>query len=293
MRSTLDKLISGAGLLLVAVLLVAGGLLTWAHVFIDDQVHDQLAMQGITMPAKADLETQAQHDALDRYAGQQLTTGPPGQGVRRPLHPRAHERRQRRQDLRAGQRRVHRACPTRPRRARTARRSASCGRRSFMGDTLRGLLLYGYAFATMGDHRALRGHRLVRRRRSVPGAVAARDPARAPRRGRGDPGRTGGSPGQGLTPGHPHAGRDGARSPSRPRPRPRARRRRSRLRAGRTSRATPLPGRPGQHDGGLGVDPVRSSRLRSWSGTTSTPRFLIVSAPMPRSRSAARSGFSR
>ena len=76
MRSTLDKLISGAGLLLVAVLLVAGGLLTWAHVFINNQVHDQLAMQGITMPAKADLETSAQHEALDQYAGQQLTTGP-------------------------------------------------------------------------------------------------------------------------------------------------------------------------------------------------------------------------
>ena len=39
--------------------------------------------------------------------------------------------------------------------------------------------------------------------------------------------------------------------------------------------------------------PARASRLRSWSGTTSTPRFLIVSLPMPRSRRAARSAFSR
>ena len=76
MRSALDKLISGAGFLMVAVLLVAGGLLTWAHVFIDNEVHDQLAQQNITMPAKADLETKAQHDALDQYAGQPLTTGP-------------------------------------------------------------------------------------------------------------------------------------------------------------------------------------------------------------------------
>src|SRR5215210_6104562 len=76
MRATLDKLISGTGLLLAVILVVAGGLLTWASSFVGDQVHDQLAMQGITMPAKAQLETKAQHDALDKYAGQQLTKGP-------------------------------------------------------------------------------------------------------------------------------------------------------------------------------------------------------------------------
>jgi hypothetical protein len=75
MRATLDKLISGTGLLLAAVLLVAGGLLTWASTFAGDQVHDQLAMQGITMPAKAALETKSQHAALDKYAGQKMTTG--------------------------------------------------------------------------------------------------------------------------------------------------------------------------------------------------------------------------
>jgi hypothetical protein len=75
MRATLDKLISWTGLLLAVVLLVAGGLLTWASSFASGQVHDQLAMQDITMPAKAQLETKAQHDALDQYAGQKMTTG--------------------------------------------------------------------------------------------------------------------------------------------------------------------------------------------------------------------------
>ena len=75
MRATLDKLISWTGLLLAVVLLVAGGLLTWASSFAGNQVRDQLAMQDITMPAKAQLETKAQHDALDQYAGQQMTTG--------------------------------------------------------------------------------------------------------------------------------------------------------------------------------------------------------------------------
>ena len=41
------------------------------------------------------------------------------------------------------------------------------------------------------------------------------------------------------------------------------------------------------------LSPRRSRRLRSCSGTISTPRFLIVSEPMLRSRSAALSGFSR
>lgn len=75
MRSTLDKLVSWTGLILAAVLLVAGGLLTWANAFVSDQVHDQLAMQDITMPDKASLETKAQHDHLDQYAGQKMTTG--------------------------------------------------------------------------------------------------------------------------------------------------------------------------------------------------------------------------
>ena len=40
MRATLDKLISLGGLLLAIVLLVAGGLLVYASVFIGNEVHD-------------------------------------------------------------------------------------------------------------------------------------------------------------------------------------------------------------------------------------------------------------
>jgi hypothetical protein len=76
MRATLDKLISATGLLIAAVLVVAGGLLTRGSTFAGNQVHDQLAMQDITMPAKAALETKDQHAALDKYAGQKMTTGP-------------------------------------------------------------------------------------------------------------------------------------------------------------------------------------------------------------------------
>ena len=50
MRSAFDKLISWTGLASPPSCITAGGLLTWANAFIDNQVHDQLTMQGITMP---------------------------------------------------------------------------------------------------------------------------------------------------------------------------------------------------------------------------------------------------
>src|SRR5689334_21469782 len=78
MRSAFDKLISGAGLALAVTLLAAGGLLTWGHSFIGNQVHDQLVMQDITMPAGAALEglPKADADVMKKYAGSALDTGP-------------------------------------------------------------------------------------------------------------------------------------------------------------------------------------------------------------------------
>ncbi len=57
MRSSFDKLISWTGIVVGAVLLVAGGLLLWASGFATSNVHDQLAAQQITMPAAAALTT--------------------------------------------------------------------------------------------------------------------------------------------------------------------------------------------------------------------------------------------
>ena len=75
MRSFIDRLISWTGLILAAVLLVAGGLLTWASSFAQSSVHDQLAMQEITMPAGAALATPDMKKYLSQYAGQPMTTG--------------------------------------------------------------------------------------------------------------------------------------------------------------------------------------------------------------------------
>jgi hypothetical protein len=149
MRATLDKLISGTGLLLAVVLLVAGGLLTWASSFIGSQVHDQLAMQDITRPAKAALETPAQHKALDKYAGQKLTTGPQAKAFADHyilVHMNA-----------ASGGKTYEQVSGEYLQLSDAEKASADGQKMgqlrqtlFMGNTLRGLLLYGYAFATMG-----------------------------------------------------------------------------------------------------------------------------------------------
>src|SRR5262249_56892688 len=78
-RRTFDALASAAGLVLAAVLLVAGGLLVWGHSFVDDQVGTQLSAQKIVFPAKGNPELKAlapaDAAAMGQYAGQTMTTG--------------------------------------------------------------------------------------------------------------------------------------------------------------------------------------------------------------------------
>jgi hypothetical protein len=151
MRSALDKLISWTGLALAAVLLMAGGLLTWAHVFIDNQVVDQLSMQGITMPEGDALSglPQADADALAPYAGSALDTGPEAKAFANHyilVHMNGAS------DGRTYEEVSGEYVSMTPEQQASEDGQALAGLRQtlFMGSTLRGLLLYGYAFATMG-----------------------------------------------------------------------------------------------------------------------------------------------
>ena len=154
MRATLDRLISIGGLLLAVVLLVAGGLLVWANQFISDEVHDQLAAQKITMPTDqtglADLPAEDKA-ALEPYAGQQMTTGKQAQAYADhyiAVH----------LDETAGGKTYsevgaeYSAKCSDPQAAQSASCQTLAAQKQtlFQGETLRGLLLYGYAFATMG-----------------------------------------------------------------------------------------------------------------------------------------------
>jgi hypothetical protein len=79
-RKVVDYLVSSAGLIVVIVLVATGGLLLWGHNFINNQVHNQLASQKIFFPPKGSPAIQgAQFAAMQKYAGQQLTTGPQAQ----------------------------------------------------------------------------------------------------------------------------------------------------------------------------------------------------------------------
>jgi len=151
MRSAFDKLISGAGLALAAVLVIAGGLLTWGHFFIAHQVNDQLTMQQITMPAGDALKglPKADANALKPYAGSKLDTGPEAQAYANHyilVHMNAMA-----QGKTYSQVSGEFIGLTDEQKAAPAGQQLGQLRQSlFMGDTLRGLLLYGYAFATIG-----------------------------------------------------------------------------------------------------------------------------------------------
>ena len=149
MRSSFDKLISWTGIIVAAVLLVAGGLLTFASSFATSNVHDQLAGQEITMPAAEALTTPAMKANLSQYSGQPLTTGAQAKAYA-DYYIQAH------MDAQAQGRTYSQvsgeymaAMKTDP----TAEATTELGqlRQSLvMGTTLRGMLLNAYAFATLG-----------------------------------------------------------------------------------------------------------------------------------------------
>ncbi|GAB3054587.1 hypothetical protein GCM10027053_14310 [Intrasporangium mesophilum] len=150
MRKTVDKLISWTGIIMAAILLTAGGLMTYASNFIDNQVSEQLTQQDITMPAAAALQTQEQKDALLQYAGQKMTTGDQAKAFadhyilvhmnaasnNRTYEEVSGEYLTMSKDANADQAKVQELGQLR--------------QTLFMGNTLRGLLLNAYAFGTMG-----------------------------------------------------------------------------------------------------------------------------------------------
>jgi hypothetical protein len=78
-RRTFDVLVSTTGLLLAAVLLVAGVLLTWGHSYANNQVASQLSAQKIVFPTTTSPEFKilpaANRAAMAPYAGQLMTNG--------------------------------------------------------------------------------------------------------------------------------------------------------------------------------------------------------------------------
>lgn len=144
-RSTLDKVISSAALIVGVVLLMTAGGLSFAHSFIHKQVHDQLAAQKISFPeaGSAGLTALPADDqaAVSKYAGQQLLTGAQAETFA------DHYIAVHLQKVGGGKTyaELSSASIADPTNAKLAGQVQTV----FRGETLRGLLLNAYAFDTM------------------------------------------------------------------------------------------------------------------------------------------------
>src|SRR6476620_11272609 len=150
MRKTLDRLISWTGLILAPVLLVAGGLLTYASSFVAHNVKQQLSQQNITMPAAAALETQDQKDALLQYAGQQMETGNQAKAFADHyilVHMNTQSNNKTYSEVSSEYLKAAKDPNADP---KAVAALGELRQSLFMGNTLRGLLLNAYAFGTMG-----------------------------------------------------------------------------------------------------------------------------------------------
>jgi hypothetical protein len=142
-RRLFDILVSTAGLALAAILFLAGGLLTWANSFVEDQVHTQLAAQKIFFPPK-DSPAIAGPEFKDmrQYAGQQLTTGAQAK-VYADSFIKVHLN-----EVANGK--TYAQLSTQAQANPTDTKLQGQVATMFKGETLRGLLLNAYAFGTMG-----------------------------------------------------------------------------------------------------------------------------------------------
>lgn len=146
-RKFIDRVASTTGLLLAVVLLVAGGLLTWGYSFTNGQVKSQLAEQSITFPTagSAAITSLPAKDQpfIAKYAGQQMLNGRQAE-VYADHFIAVHLG-----EIGGGKTysEISAAAQADP----TNTTLASQVQLLFRGSTLRGLLLYGYAFWQIGQ----------------------------------------------------------------------------------------------------------------------------------------------
>jgi hypothetical protein len=141
-RKTFDRLLSSLGITLTVLLVVAGALLTWAHNFTANEVHTQLAAQQIFFPAKGSPAIAgAEFAPMQKYAGQQLTTGAQAQTYA------DHFIAVHLKEIGGGKTysQLSAAAQADPTNAKLAGTVETV----FKGETLRGLLLNAYAFGTI------------------------------------------------------------------------------------------------------------------------------------------------
>lgn len=149
-RKAFDILASSAGVLIVVVLLAAGGLMTWGHSFVNSNVRTQLAQQQIFFPPKAAFAhpkagseiTPSMIPTVSQYAGQQLLTGQQAKVWANDFIS-VHL-----SEMPYGG--VYSKLSTASRANPSNKQLAALVQTSFQGTTLRGLLLEAYGFSVIG-----------------------------------------------------------------------------------------------------------------------------------------------
>jgi len=150
-RKVFDVLASTVGVVMVVVLLVAGGLLMWGQSFANSNVHNQLAEQQIFFPPKSAFEhpkagteiTPAMIPSVSQYAGQQLLTGKQAEAWAN------HFIAEHLKEMPYGG--VYAKISAAAREKPEDKELSALEQTSFQGTTLRGLLLEAYGFSTIGE----------------------------------------------------------------------------------------------------------------------------------------------
>jgi hypothetical protein len=160
-RRTIDLVLIALGAVATVVLGVAGGLLLWGHNFADDYVNRELSSQNIFFPSADELTEEGRTD-LVRFADEQVTTGPEAEAYASFIngHLQGIADGATYADLGATQSEARAALATAQDNDASASEIATLqqnvdtitGQRDtlFKGETLRGLLLSSYAWATVG-----------------------------------------------------------------------------------------------------------------------------------------------
>lgn len=161
-RKTIDRVLTLFGVVLTLALVVAGALLMWGANFSADYVDDELTAQNITFPPTEVLEEEGRDD-LAKYGGEFVNTGPEAEAYASFIDGHL-------ENIAGGQTYADMGDTVNAARAElTAAQEAGAsedeiaeleatvgqlnGQRDslFKGETLRGLLLSAYAWATVGQ----------------------------------------------------------------------------------------------------------------------------------------------
>jgi hypothetical protein len=158
-RRTIDKLLIGTGAVAAVVFAAAGGLLLWGSNFAKDYVHDELASQNVVFPDEASLREEGRDD-LVTYADEQVTTGSEAEAyadyIAGHMEGIADGKTYSQIDDRGAAQAVVDAREAGASEAEVAELQATANELEaqrdslFRGETLRGLLLSSYAWATVG-----------------------------------------------------------------------------------------------------------------------------------------------